>query len=283
MEFRVLGPLSLRAGGVAITPTAPKPRQLLALLLIHANQIVSVTAVIRELWNEDPPRSAQTTVQTYVVQLRKLLVAALHLPSKLVSSDVLVTRTGGYQLRVGPDELDMFRFERLTLAGRAALSDENYGLAAARLGEALRLWRGEPLIDVQPGPLLQAQLARLEEARLSAAEGRIEAELRLGLHRELLSELAYLAAKHPLHEGLHAQRMVALYRCGRRCEALDIFHRLRVRLVEEFGLEPSERMQRMQQAILNADVFLDERGSTELDPRGAGRVPTRNAPAWTLP
>jgi DNA-binding SARP family transcriptional activator len=269
MECRVLGPLSLRVRGVVITPTAPKPRQVLALLLMYANQVVSVAALIRELWNEHPPRSAQTTVQTYVLQLRKLLVAGLQLPATTISSDLLVTRIGGYQLRVEPDSVDMYRFERLTRAGRAALSAENYELAAATLQEALRLWHGEPLVDVHAGPLVQAQLLRLEETRLTAVEGRIEAELRLGLHRELLPELAYLAAKHPLHENLHAQQMAALYRCGRRCEALEVFHRLRARLVEEFGLEPSARMQRMQRAILNADVLLSGGAVTALARSGS--------------
>ena len=137
------------------------------------------------------------------------------------------------------------------------------------------LFRSEPLVDVPAGPLLQAQLARLAEARLTATECRIEAELRLGLRRELLPELAYLTAKHPLHEGLRAQQMVALYRCGRRCEALAVFHRLRARLVEEFGLEPSERMQRMQAAILNADVLLDDHGALALDPQPL--IPSRPA------
>ena len=258
MEFCVLGPLSLRSGGgVVITPTAPKPRQLLALLLVYANQTVSTRGVVRELWNDDPPRTAQTTLQTYVLQLRKHFAAGLELPQAAVSANLLTTRIGGYQLKVGPDELDLFRFERLVRAGRAAFSEENYPLAATIMGEALRQWRGDPLVDVNAGPLLETQLARLEEARLAAMECRVEAQLHLGLHREVLSELAYLTAKHRLHEGLHAYQMAALYRCGRRCEALAVFHRLRVRLVEEFGLEPSERMQRMQQAILNADVFVD--------------------------
>lgn len=257
MEFGVLGPLSLRAGEAVITPTAPKPRQLLALLLLHANQIVSVRAVVRELWSDNPPRSAQTTVQTYVLYLRKIFAAALRMPSASVNADLLVTKVGGYELRVASEDLDMFRFERLTRAGRAALNEEDYGLAATILGEALRLWRGDPLIDVNPGPLLERQLVRLEEARLTALESRIEAELQLGLHREMIPELAYFTAKHPLHEGLHAHQMVALYRRERRSEALAVFHQLRARLVEEFGLEPSERLQRIYQGILNADVVVD--------------------------
>jgi DNA-binding SARP family transcriptional activator len=283
MECCVLGPLSLRVRGAVITPTAPKPRQVLALLLMYANQVVSVPALIRELWNEHPPRSAQSTMQTYVLQLRKLLVAGLQLPASRISSDLLVTRVGGYQLRVEPDSLDMFRFERLTRAGRAALGAENYQLAAATLHEALRLWRDEPLVDVPAGPLLQAQLVRLEETRLTAVEGRIEAELRLGLHRELLPELAYLAAKYPLHENLHAQQMVALYWCGRRCEALEVFHRLRARLVEDFGLEPTDRMQQMQQAILNADVLPVGGGATPLGTAALGTTALGTSPLGTSP
>jgi DNA-binding SARP family transcriptional activator len=258
MEFGVLGPLSLRAGGAVITPTAPKPRQLLALLVLHANQIVAARAVVHELWSDNPPRSAQTTVQTYVLHLRKLFAAGLRRPLASVSSDLLVTKVGGYELRVEPEDLDVYRFERLTRAGRAALNEEDYGQAATVLGEALRQWRGDPLVDVTPGPLLQRELVRLEEARLTALESRIEADLQLGLHREVTSELAYLTVKHPLHEGLHAHQIVALYRSGRRCEALAIFRQLRGRLVEEFGLEPSQRLQRIHQAILNADVVVDD-------------------------
>jgi DNA-binding SARP family transcriptional activator len=257
MEFSVLGPLSLRAGNLTITPTAPKTRQVLALLLMYANQMVSVSAIIRELWNDDPPRSALTTLQTYVLKLRRLFAAGLQLGPAQVSAEVLVTRVGGYLLKVDPGTLDMHRFERLARDGRAALATGDGDLAATRLRAALALWRDRALVDVQAGPLLSVQVARLEEARLAALEYRIEADLMLGLHRELLSELACLAAQHPLHENIHVQLMVALYRSGRRSDALDVYHRMRTRLVDELGLEPSANMRRMQQAILAADPALE--------------------------
>ncbi len=257
MNFNILGPLELRAGNVAITPTAPKQRQVISLLLMNANQVVSVPVLIRELWDEEPRRSAQATVQTYVLHLRRLFASGLHLPQSRVATDLLVTCSGGYLLSVDPEVLDTHRFERLSREGRAALAADNNQLAATRLREALALWRGQVLVDVQTGPLLAMQVVRLEEARLATLDCRIEADLRLGLHHEVLSELAYLAALQPLHENIHAQLMVALYRCGRRSEALDVFHRMRTRLVDELGLEPSAKLRHVQQAILMSDPELD--------------------------
>ena len=257
VEISLLGPFIIRAGGVNLGPTAPKPRQVLALLAMHANQVVSVSALIRELWDEDPPRSALATLQTYILQLRRLLATTPGIRSSAVSNELLITSAGGYLLRLDPELLDLHRFERLATEGRTALARNDDERAGWVLREALAEWRGQPLVDVHAGPLLRFHLVRLEEARLTALEHRFEADLRIGLHREVLSELAFLAAQHPLHENLHAELMVALYRSGRRSEALTVFHRMRARLVDELGLEPSMKMQRIQQAILATAPGLD--------------------------
>jgi DNA-binding SARP family transcriptional activator len=257
MEISVLGPLTVRAGRVTITPTAPKPRQVLALLLMHANQVVAVPSLARELWDENPPMSALTTLQTYVLQLRKLLAAGFEMRSAQVAKEILITKANGYLFKVEPGSLDLHRFDRLAREGRAALARDENDRAADLLRDALALWRGQALVDVNAGPLLSLQVVRLEEARLTALEHRIEADLRIGMHHEVLSELALLTEEHPLHENLHAQLMVALYRAGRRSEALNVFHRLRSRLLDELGLEPSVTMHRMQQAVLSAEPSLD--------------------------
>jgi len=257
MDFSLLGHMSLCAFGVTLPPAAPKPRQALALLLMEANQVVSVPTLIREIWDEAPPRSVLATMQTYILQLRKMLAAGLRVQPSQVSSRLLVTKDGGYVINTDPGTIDVFRFEQLARQGRAALARSENELATRTLREALALWRGEAFVDIRTGPMLQGHLVRLEEARLAALEYRIEADMRMGRHHELLPELAYLTAQHNLHESLHAQLMVALYRSGRRSEALDVFRRMRTRLIDQIGLEPSLRMQQVQRAILAADPILD--------------------------
>ncbi|MEV4538581.1 AfsR/SARP family transcriptional regulator [Asanoa sp. NPDC049518] len=237
--------------------TAPKPRKVLALLLLHANLVVPVETLIAELWGDDPPASAQTTLQTYILKIRRMLVTALAVCPNHLASEILVTASGGYRLNVGPGELDLHEYERLAAAGRAALDQGDDVEGARLLGEALDLWKGSALVDVRLGPVLQAEVQRLEEGRLSLWRQRIEADLRAGRHQAVLGDLGWLAARHPLNEDLQAQYMVALYRAGRRTDALEAFHRLRGTLQDDLGLEPSQRVQRLQHAILTADPALD--------------------------
>ncbi|MFN8075611.1 MAG: AfsR/SARP family transcriptional regulator [Kineosporiaceae bacterium] len=277
MEICVLGALEARERDTDIVPTAGKVRQVLSLLALHPGQVVTVSALMEELWGEDPPRSAPTTLQTYVLQLRRKLDAALRAtpvagPAPIDvrrAKDVLVTKHVGYQLSVAPDVVDVCGFDRLAAAGRVA-SDSGDAEAASRLlGQALSIWRGPALIDVQHGPRLQIEVLRLQEARLSALECRIDADLSLGRHQVLLGELAVLCAQHPLHENLHARYMLALYRAGRQWQALDVFGRVRSTLVEELGVEPSSRLQTLQRDILNSEPHLER---LDADPRTRAAV-----------
>ncbi|MGW1216645.1 AfsR/SARP family transcriptional regulator [Streptomyces sp. NPDC002499] len=264
MDIDVLGALKVRENGVSIAPTAPKPRQVLALLALHADQVVPVAGLIEELWAGRPPRSARTTLQTYVLQLRELITAALDKDAagtgagaggegpRRSAKDILVTSPGGYLLVTGGGTSDVREFERLAGMGYRAMDAGDFPGAARRLGEALSLWNGSAFADVQSGVQLQMEAKRLEESRLCALDQRIEADLKLGRHRELLAELTVLANRYRTHENLHAQFMLALYRSGRRGEALDVYHRLRGTLVRNLGLEPSPRLRRLQQSILTA-------------------------------
>lgn len=282
MDIEVLGALGVRENGRSITPTAPKPRQVLALLALHADRMVPVSALTEELWGAAPPRSARTTLQTYVLQLRELIAAALErdtLPDTTTAAaatgtaagagpapggtgavagpvrsakDVLVTMPGGYLLCSGGGASDVRTFERLAGAGYRAMDAGDCAGAARQLREALALWSGTAFADVQAGPQLQMEIKRLDESRLCALDRRIEADLRLGRHRELLAELTVLVNGYRTHESLHAQYMLALHRSGRRGEALDAYQRLRATLVQELGLEPSARLRRLQRSILTA-------------------------------
>ncbi|NEC63562.1 AfsR/SARP family transcriptional regulator [Streptomyces sp. SID9727] len=256
MNIEVLGALAVTEGGISVTPTAPKARQVLALLAVHADRVVSVPDLIEELWGQNPPRSARTTLQTYVLQVRELIAAALErapgdAPSH-TAKDVLVTAPGGYMLRTSGGTVDVREFERLVGCGYRTSDAGDFRRAARELRDALALWTGSALVDVRTGPRLDMELRRLEETWLCALDQRIDADLRLGRHRELLSELTVLVSRYRTHENLHAHYMVALHRSGRRSEALDAYHRLRARLVGELGLEPSAGLQRLQRSILKA-------------------------------
>ncbi|WP_199562202.1 AfsR/SARP family transcriptional regulator [Micromonospora deserti] len=253
----VLGPLSVRVRQVAWTPTAPKVRNVLAVLIGHADQVVPAASLILELWGDEPPASASTTVQTYVLNLRKHFAAATGRSMAEISGELLVTRAGGYLLSSRLAALDLHRYGVLVARGRQALGDGDDREAVRHLSDALRVWRGRALVDVPVGRLLEARRRQLEESRLVNLEYLVDAELRLGMHREVLTELAALTVENPLHEGLHAQYMRALHLSGRRAQALEVFHRVRGNLVTELGLEPGLPVQRLHQAILNSDGDVD--------------------------
>jgi SARP family transcriptional regulator, regulator of embCAB operon len=257
MDIDVLGTLAVRENGVSVTPTAPKPRHVLALLALHADQVVSVASLVEELWGKNPPRSARTTLQTYVLQLRDLISTALeHEPEGAeprTAKDVLVTLPGGYLLNTSGGTNDFREFERLTGTGYRAMDAGDFPGAARQLSQALELWSGPALADVQTGPQLKVETRRLEETRLCALDQRIEADLRLGRHRELLGELTVLVRRYRTHETLHGQFMLALHRSGRRSEALDAYQRLRTTLVRELGLEPSAALHKLQRSVLMAE------------------------------
>jgi DNA-binding SARP family transcriptional activator len=258
VDIKVLGPLEAYQNGRTIAPSAAKPRQILALLALQVGQVVTVPALIEELWGMNPPRSALTTLQTYIMQLRRRIEAALSTTSAGGAKEVLVTRYGGYMLELTPEDVDVQRYERLAVAGTRALEQGDNEAGSRLLRAALEIWRGQVLVDVQIGLRLGIEVTRLEESRLAVLESRIEADLRIGRHNTLLSELAVLAARYPIHENLCAQYMIALYRSGRHWRALEIFKSLRQTLVDELGVEPSARLQHLQRAILNSDPSLVE-------------------------
>lgn len=258
MDIRLLGPVSIELNGASIVPSAAKPRHLLTLLGMHPGQVFPVPTLIEELWGSAVPRSFLTTLQTYVLQVRRCIARSLGPAAAEEPKQILATQHGGYLLDVPPGSLDVHRYESLTTEARrlAALGDDAGAATAYRQG--LALWRGPVLVDVRAGAVLAIEITRLEESRLGALEGRIEAELRLGMHADLLTELSALVARYPLHEGLHAQCMMALYRSGRQWQSLEVYRRLRGNLIRELGLEPSPRVQRLHSAILAADPVLDD-------------------------
>jgi SARP family transcriptional regulator, regulator of embCAB operon len=271
VDIEVLGTLAVRLNGVSVTPTAPKPRQGLALLALRAGQVVPVGVLAEELWGSKPPRSARATLQTYILQLRELIGAALRNGTgddpadpagddpgqRRLAKDVLLTVPGGYLLKSGDGTSDVREFEHLAGSGYRAMDAEDYPQAARLLRQALGLWNGPALADVHVGPQLQTEVKRLEETRLCALDQRVEADLRLGRHRELLAELTVLVNRYPTHESLCGQYMLALYRSGRRGEALDAYQRLRATLVRTIGLEPSPTLAKLQRSILvsSSDTF----------------------------
>jgi DNA-binding SARP family transcriptional activator/tetratricopeptide (TPR) repeat protein len=243
MEFRILGPLEVRQDEKVLPLGGAKQRALLAILLLHANEVVSIDRLVDELWGDAAPESAIKTLQVHVSQLRK----------SLGDADVLVTRPPGYLLRVEEGELDAERFERLVSGARS----QPPARAAAMLRDALALWRGPPLADLAYESFAQAEIGRLEEQRAATLEGRVEAELALGRHADLIGELESLVARHPLRERLRGQLMLALYRSGRQAEALEVYRDTRRALVEELGIEPSRELQELERQILGQDASLE--------------------------
>jgi YVTN family beta-propeller protein len=257
VEFRILGPLEVEDDGRALSLGGSKQRAVLALLLLHANEVVSRDRLIDDVWGGRAPETAATALQGYVSGLRKAL-----------GSERILTRASGYLLQVDPDEVDLRRFERRAREGREALASGDAARASAMLSEALALWHGPPLADLNATPFAYAARLRLEDLRVTAIEEQSEAELALGHHAALVPELEALVREHPLRESLRGQLMLALYRCGRQAEALQVYQEARRLLVGELGLEPGPALRSLEQAILNHDPALELR----LPPRRAART-----------
>jgi predicted ATPase/DNA-binding SARP family transcriptional activator len=251
MNFRILGPLEVSSNGETLDLGGQKQRALLAMLLLTANRVVARDRLIEALWEDEPPETAQKALQVYVSQLRKVL-----------GRDRLVTKSPGYLVRVEADELDLERFQHLSDDGQ--------------LDEALALWRGPALSDFTYQRFAQTEIARLEELHLVCIENRIERDLALGLHGDLVGELEALVKEHPLRERLRGQLMLALYRAGRQAEALDAYQQARRALVDELGIEPGRSLRDLHQAILNQDAALDvERVAAPLSREAPAHRPTR--------
>ena len=245
MEFRILGPLEVvDDSGDPVEIAGQKQRALLAVLLLRANQVVSIERLVDELWGEQAPRTATASLQNSISQLRKRLGA-----------DRVVTRPAGYVLRIEPEELDLARFEQLLGEAREQEPDDRL----RTLSEALDLWRGPPLADFEAESFAQADARRLEELRVVAMEDRVDAALEQGTASQLVGELELLVSRHPLRERLRGQLMLALYRSGRQAEALEAYQEARRAFVQELGIEPSPPLQQLHAAILRQEGGLQPR------------------------
>ena len=268
MEFRILGPLEVSDEGRRVEIGGHKQRALLASLLLHANEVVSLDRLIDELWGETPPPTAAKTLQAQVSRLRRSLNGdedpAAHMRGPLQ------TRGHGYVLTVEPGQVDADRFQGMLEEARRARAEGKPEEAAEELRRALALWRGPALADFAYESFAQTEIARLDELQLTALEERIEADLALGRHAELVGELEALVARHPLRERLRGQLMLALYRSDRQAEALHVYQEGRLALAEELGLEPSQGLQRLERQILEQDPELAA-PARRLGPRPARR------------
>ncbi len=266
MELRVLGPVQLGANGRQLPLPGPRLRAVLGVLALHANRVVAIGQLLESVWGLTPPKTARNSLQGHISRLRRLLATA-------DTADRLVFRAPGYLLRVAPGELDLEEFKRLADAGRRLLSLGDATRAGPLLHAALGLWRGRALEDADlPG--LGEQIAGLEERRLAVLEDRLQADLGLGRHGELVAELEALVGTYPLRERLRGQQMLALYRAGRPAEALAVFRDTRATLREQLGIDPGPELDRLQRAMLARDPSLElppalsERGTQAADAGG---------------
>ena len=251
LEFRILGPLEVsdETGHVALG--GPKQRGLLAILVLEAGRVVPTDRLVDLLWGEEAPKSATASLQNAVGRLRREL-----------GTDVLETRAPGYVLSVGPEQIDARRFERTLTDVRRLPADER----RQRLNDALELWRGPALAEFAFDDFAQAEIRRLDEMRLVAREERIEADLELGRHVDVVGELEGLMREHPLRETFRRQLMLALYRAGRQAEALEVYQDARGRFTDELGIEPGPELKRLQSEILRHEVGLvSADGPVQLD------------------
>jgi DNA-binding NarL/FixJ family response regulator/DNA-binding SARP family transcriptional activator len=266
VEYRILGPLEVVDEGEPVPLGRLKERLVLAVLLLHANEFVSRERLIDELWGESPPPTARKAVNVYVSQLRKALTRN--------GRDPIATADGGYRFRIESGELDSTRMEHLLATARERAAAGELEAAAEHLGEALALWRGPTLAGLLLESHGRDEVAQLDELRLTALMERIDCDLALGRHGDLLGELHVLVGEHPLIERLRAQLMLALYRADRQAESLEAYQQAREVLVEELGIEPSPALQRLQKGILTQDPAL-ELPAAITAPIGAASPPTR--------
>ncbi|MEV0264787.1 AfsR/SARP family transcriptional regulator [Streptomyces sp. NPDC050617] len=249
MEFKVLGPIVAVNKRLVFTPSAPKVKQVLALLVLRANHVVSLETIIDELWGDNPPRTAITTAQTYIYQLRRAFV--MELGDKL-GDRAIVTAPPGYVLRTPEESLDFRNFERLAERARACRTAGDTEASARWTESALAMWQGVPLANVERGAVLQNYVSRLEEKRVSVRELHIRSAMELKRYHELVAELRSLVVEYPFNEWFQTQLVLALNKAGRRVEALQAYQKARVLLRDELGLDPSDDLRRAQQEVLNS-------------------------------
>jgi DNA-binding SARP family transcriptional activator/tetratricopeptide (TPR) repeat protein len=252
MDFRILGPLEVRDGGRVVPVRGPRKRALLALLLVNANEAVSDDRLVEELWRDETPASGSAALRVRISQLRKTL-----------GPGVVASRAPGYALEVDPERIDAQRFERMLATARRLRADGSPAVSARTLRDALALWRGGALADFAYEPWAAGAIARLEALRLDAIEERIDADLELGGHAELVGELQALVAEQPFRERLHGQLMVALYRSGRQADSLAAYQAVRATFAEQLGIEPGQELRRLQEGILHQAAWLDPPSSSD--------------------
>ncbi|MFJ6811667.1 BTAD domain-containing putative transcriptional regulator [Streptomyces anulatus] len=231
---------------------APKPRTVLALLAANAGRLIPVSSLVREVWNGFPPASALRNIQTYVFQSRKVLTQITGVPLREVGQELILTRPGGYMFSDSVARFDHRHYLELAERGRSATRTGSLGEGVDTFARALALWRGSVFVDTVMGPALEAQRRHLEESRIGVVESLCAGRIGLGHYHEALADLSASVSEHPLHEGLHLQYMQVLDILGSRARALEVYHRLRLSLVAELGIEPGAPVQRLQQRILNA-------------------------------
>ena len=259
MDFRLLGPFEVWRDGVPLSLGGRRQRAVLALLALHVGTVVSTDRIVEEIWADAPPPSALRTLHSYVSRLRSIL--------RTEGQDPLVRREPGYVLELDPTAVDAVRFERLVQDAVGALDADDTEAADRALRTALDLWRGEALADFAYEPFATAEGRRLDERRVEAIELRVDVDLTLGRHAQVVAELEALVAAHPYRERLWAQLMVALYRCGRQTDALATYGRIRAILVEEQGIEPGDQLRLLERQVLEQSAEL----TLPRVPPGAGR------------
>ncbi len=275
LEFSLLGPVLVRCGGEVLGVPAGKQRALLAALLLSNGRVVPAGELIDVLWGSGPPPSARASLHNYVKRLRKILGDSGHC--------VISTHPPGYLISVRPETLDVHRFGELTETARADARAGAWAASAQRLREALALWRGQPLADVDSEVLAAREEPRLTEARLQAVEARIDADLHLGRAAEIIPELRNLAGAHPLREHIHAQLILALYQAGQQAAAHAAYQAARDALIDELGVEPGEELRTLQRQILNSDPALTVPAQSARPDQGTGMVPAALAVRYSLP
>jgi DNA-binding SARP family transcriptional activator len=256
-EFRILGPLEVEGASGPVALGGQRQRALLAALLLEAGRVVPTDRLVDLLWGEEAPKTATTSLQNAVSRLRREL-----------GEDLLETRAPGYVLRIDPGQIDATRFEQLLRSARTAAPAERRVL----LERALGLWRGPALAEFAFQQFAQAEIRRLEELRLVAVEHRIETDLELGGHGDVVGELEALVAAHPLRETFHRQLMLALYRSGRQAEALEAYQTARARFVEELGIEPGPELRQLQSEILRQGAGLAAPGAAAAPSDDEGEI-----------
>jgi DNA-binding SARP family transcriptional activator len=249
MEFGLLGPLEVHRQGVLLPVPHGKQRAILAVLLMRSDQVVAADELMDLIWDGAPPRAARPALHNYVKRLRKALGPDGHVRIR--------TAEPGYLIQLTPGELDLARFAALCAAGREAMARQDWNHACAQFGAALALWRGYPLIDIECPRLTIGAIPHLLEQKTLALEDRIDADLHLGRHRQVIPELQQLAGAEPLRERFCALLMLALYRTGRQAEALAVYRTARQGLIREIGVEPGTELRQLHHRILTADPGLD--------------------------